>query len=341
MSVTTGSSERNSETAAHRELLDLGFAGRLLDALRDPAYFVDVRGRTLHWNQAAARFTGYSADEMVGQAASNSRLGLTDAAGVPLRTDDYLGKRTIREGRSIDRMASLRRRDGKRVPVAAHCSPIRDEEGGMAGVLVVLRDAASDDALRRALRQARQEAESDPLTGLANRRALARMLDIQLQVQMCEGRPLCLVLADLDHFKSVNDGWGHACGDRVLAAFADLLRHQSRAEDLVARYGGEEFMILLPDASLEVATRVAERLRVATPDVTPPEMAPRRLTASFGVAEAAPGEPASRFLLRADAALYRAKAAGRDRVEVSPADDRREALPAPSELRALRPDSPR
>ncbi|WP_337175633.1 diguanylate cyclase [Paludisphaera sp.] len=308
-------------TAPHRDALGGGLAGRLLDALRDPAYLIDASGLTLHWNEAAARFTGYSASEMVGRPASSSRLGLTDAAGVPLQADDYLGKRALLQGRPIDRMGTLRRGDGERVQVEARCSPVRDEGGALLGVLVVLRDASGDAALRKALRQAREAAERDPLTGLANRRALDRMLDIQLTVQACEGRPFCLVMADIDHFKAVNDRWGHACGDRVLAAFADLLRGLSRAEDLVARLGGEEFVVLLPDAPLEVAMRVAERLRLATPDAGPPEMAPRRLTASFGVAEAVPGDTASRLLRRADAALYRAKAGGRDRVEAAAIDD--------------------
>ena len=343
MSVEARASTGGVEASSRRGALDHGFAWRLLDALRDPAYFVDVRGRTLYWNEAMARFTGYPAEEVLGRPASNSKLGYEDAAGVPLRTDDFPGKRTLREGRAVDRMISVRRRDGERIPAEARCSPVRDEAGAVAGVLVVPRDATSAAALERALRQARLAAESDPLTGLANRRALDRMLDLRLRVQVCEGRPSCLILADLDRFKSVNDGWGHVVGDRALAAFADMLRGQSRAEDLVARFGGEEFVVLLPDAPLEVAARVAERLRAATPSATPPELAPRRLSASFGVVEAALGETAPQLLRRADAALYRAKAAGRDRVEVDEAADPWGGfarLPGPPEFDALRLDPP-
>lgn len=343
MCVQAGASAGTSGAASRREALGHDFAWRLLDALRDPAYYVDARGRTLYWNEAASRFTGHPAEEVLGRPASDPKLWYEDAEGVPLRADDFPGSRSLREGRAADRMLLLRRRDGERIPVEARCSPVRDEEGAVAGVLVVLRDATSAAALERALRQARLAAESDPLTGLANRRALDRMLDLRLRVQVCEGRPFCLILADLDRFKSVNDGWGHVVGDRALAAFADMLRGQSRAEDLVARFGGEEFVVLLPDATLEVATRVAERLRAATPSATPPELAPRRLSASFGVVEAALGEAPSQLLHRADAALYRAKSAGRDRVEIGEAAGPWGGiarLPGPPEFEALRLDPP-
>ncbi len=318
MSGATGTPRVDAGKRQEREALGRDFAARLLDAFRDPAYFVDARGRTLFWNEAVAQLTGYSAGEMLGLPASCSKLGVTDAAGVPLRTDDFLGKRTLLQGRAVDRMVSLRRRDGRRVPVEARCSPVLDDQGAAIGVLVALHDASSTVALATALRQARRAAESDPLTGLANRRALDRMLELRLLVQAADKQPFCLILADLDHFKAVNDGWGHAVGDRALTAFAEVLRGQSRAEDLVARLGGEEFVVLLPDAPLDVAARVAERLRVATPEAAPPELGPRRLSASFGVVEAAAEETASQLLRRADAALYRAKADGRDRVVVDP-----------------------
>lgn len=345
MSVQAGASGPGAGPVSCREVLGHGFAERLLDAFRDPAYFIDVRGRAVYWNQAASRFTGRPADEMLGRPDSLGLLGFADAAGVPLRPDDFPGMRSVREGRAVDRMLSLRRRDGERIPVEARCSPVRDDDGSIAGVLILLRDATSAAALELALREARRAAERDPLTGLANRRALDRMLDLRLRIQACEGRPFCMILADIDRFKSVNDGWGHVVGDRALTAFAELLHRQSRSEDLVARFGGEEFVILLPDASLEVAARVAERLRAATPEATPPELSPRRLSASFGVAEAELGETASQLLRRADAALYRAKAAGRDRIEVDVADSayvpfaRLDSPPHPDALRLGLPES--
>jgi diguanylate cyclase (GGDEF)-like protein len=156
---------------------------------------------------------------------------------------------------------------------------------------------------------------------LANRRHLDRMLDLHLQVLDRDHRPFCLMIADLDHFKQINDAWGHTTGDRALVEFANLLQRQCRSEDLVARFGGEEFVVLFPDHTLDTAARIAERLRVQTPSATPRELGDRRIHASFGVAQAVPGETAQQLIRRADAALYRAKSLGRDRVEIEPPGD--------------------
>ncbi|MDG3006062.1 sensor domain-containing diguanylate cyclase [Paludisphaera mucosa] len=297
-----------------------GLAGRLLDALPDPAYFLDPGGRALLWNEAAARFTGYPREDMLAPFGSVEKLAYSDWSDVPLRWEELPSSRSLIEGRSVDRLLFVRRRESRQVWVEVRCSPVRGDDGAILGVLVVLRDATPAIAVEEALHQARRAAESDPLTGLANRRSLDRMLELHLGIQAREDRPLCLLMADLDHFKDVNDGWGHDVGDRALTAFAGVLQGLSRAEDLAARLGGDEFVILLPDHSLDVAARIAERIRVATPDATPPELGRRRLTASFGVAQAARDESAAQLIRRADAALYRAKALGRDRVEVDEAD---------------------
>jgi len=123
-------------------------------------------------------------------------------------------------------------------------------------------------------------------------------------------------MSDLDHFKQINDTWGHVIGDHALAQFAAVLQNQCRSVDLVARFGGEEFVVLLPGLTLDTATQIAERLRRTAVTATPESLGQRRLTASFGVAEATPGEAASHILSRVDTALYRAKSLGRDRVEV-------------------------
>ena len=122
-------------------------------------------------------------------------------------------------------------------------------------------------------------------------------------------------MADLDHFKRVNDTYGHAAGDRVLAAFGDLLRQHTRVIDIAARFGGEEFIVLLPNTDLENAISIANRIRESLA-ACPIESLPDPVTASFGVAEMAPDESGSGLLRRADAALYEAKHSGRNRVEV-------------------------
>ncbi|GIX31055.1 MAG: hypothetical protein KatS3mg124_1527 [Porticoccaceae bacterium] len=167
-----------------------------------------------------------------------------------------------------------------------------------------------------ALARLREEAAHDPLTGLANRRTLVETLVREVARARRSGSSLAILLIDLDHFKAVNDRFGHRVGDRVLKEVAERIRARLRGQDLLARYGGEEFVAVLPDTDLAGAETVAEAIRRALADA-PLQVRGLRVTASLGVA-AAPGEapdPAGeRLLAAADRALYAAKRAGRNRV---------------------------
>jgi len=164
--------------------------------------------------------------------------------------------------------------------------------------------------------------ETDSLSGLLNRRGFeGRLADI-VERRPVDGTPISLVICDLDHFKKINDTWGHAAGDRVIAAFAATLRDGAAGHHVLGRIGGEEFAVLLPGCTLAAGRLFAEAARTAFSsrgiDGFPPDL---RFTASFGVAEIAPAESAAALQSRADAALYAAKRAGRDRVRTSLAID--------------------
>jgi diguanylate cyclase (GGDEF)-like protein len=162
----------------------------------------------------------------------------------------------------------------------------------------------------------REQAVTDPLTELANRRRFMAALGTELQRAERFGESVALVLADLDNFKSVNDTFGHQTGDRVLASFADVLRERVRDIDLAARLGGEEFAILLPETDMSGGERLAERLRDAVERLRLPEAEEARIavTASFGVAAYPDSANAADLLAAADAALYAAKLRGKNRV---------------------------
>jgi diguanylate cyclase (GGDEF)-like protein len=171
------------------------------------------------------------------------------------------------------------------------------------------------DELRTANAQLSQLAVTDALTGLPNKRALAETLVRDLSRADRDQTPLGLVAADVDHFKRVNDTYGHAAGDEVLRRLAEVLRSGVRTGDVPARYGGEEFVVVLPRADRQGAGVVAERLR-STLEATEIDLGTTtlRVTASFGVAIAAPEDTPESLFARADAALYRAKGEGRNRV---------------------------
>jgi diguanylate cyclase (GGDEF)-like protein len=162
---------------------------------------------------------------------------------------------------------------------------------------------------------------TDPLTGVGNRRRLEQALAAEISRANGTGTRLCAIMADLDHFKRVNDTYGHVAGDSVLTAFGDLLRRHTRAIDIVARFGGEEFVVLTPNTDLENAVAIANRIRESLAACAI-ESLPDPVTASFGVAEMARDEPGSGLLRRADAALYEAKYSGRNRVAIGKSPNR-------------------
>jgi diguanylate cyclase (GGDEF)-like protein len=169
--------------------------------------------------------------------------------------------------------------------------------------------------LKQAVDRIRQMATRDELTGLVNRRHMQELLEQERQRSLRRGLPLCVALIDVDHFKRINDEHGHAAGDAVLRALAELGAAQLRASDVLARWGGEEFVVMLPDTVLATAGAGVDRLRERLAGGVLCDALPAlRVSFSAGIAQFDGEEPIARTLERADRALYAAKAQGRNRV---------------------------
>ncbi len=203
--------------------------------------------------------------------------------------------------------------------------PFRVEEL-LARVGVAIRLKRERDRLRQRAEELRRSAEvaselsmTDALTGLLNRYGLQRALQRELAEARRYGRPLSCLLIDIDHFKAVNDTYGHAAGDAALQQAARVIAESVRGSDVVCRYGGEEFLVLAPETGLEGAASLAEKIRQSFASrlfggdgrVFP-------LTLSAGVAQLSADESGNDMIARADEALYHAKQTGRDRVEAAP-----------------------
>ena len=182
-----------------------------------------------------------------------------------------------------------------------------------------LRRKRYADQLRSHLDQGMEHAVTDQLTGLHNRRYISSRLRQAMDSANNGGAPVALLLADIDHFKSINDTYGHDAGDSVLRDFSSRLKNGLRALDLAARYGGEEFVVVMPGAGMAEAGIAAERLRasVAGSGFELPDGTRVPVTVSIGVAQASRGETLDGFLRRADEALYAAKNAGRNQVQAA------------------------
>ncbi len=238
------------------------------------------------------------------------------------------GDQTARFGSSLERLSSEIAQN-ELPPHAAMVQDVLLQTRAMGESMSNLQQRLEESqreivALRDAVRKARHESLLDSLTGLANRRAFdQRMAAYQASLENGAVAPACLLVSDIDHFKKINDNFGHNFGDQVLRAVAQVLKQSVPGEGLAARIGGEEFAILLPQMPVDRAHTLAERIREAvagsrirrqgTDEVI------ARVTISLGLAFHKAGEGVREFLERADAALYASKHAGRDRVTIAAA----------------------
>jgi diguanylate cyclase (GGDEF)-like protein/PAS domain S-box-containing protein len=290
----------------------------LLMGLGEGVYGVDLKGAATFINPAALRMLGLSGEDVLGRD-QHRLFHHHHADGRDYPHADCPIALTLSDGRPRHEEEEwFWRRDGSGFPVALTVTPVL-KNGVRVGAVVVFQDISERQALASQLRLL---ATTDSLTGVHNRRHFLQQLEQELARYQRYGEPAALLMLDLDHFKHVNDEFGHAAGDAVLKAFTACALHILRRSDHLGRLGGEEFAILLPDTHAEGARELAERLRQTILE-TPVDTAAGvvRYSVSIGVALFASGDSnADAILARADHALYRAKHGGRNRVEMEIAE---------------------
>ena len=254
---------------------------------------------------------GYSREEAIGRHAGElvASPAVVDAIWEVVRGFESGGEHG-------DLELIMRRKDGQTLPVQLLLSPIKDDEGRSIGTIGYHIDISERKKLEAQLERL---ATIDELTGAFNRRHLLKQGRLEIERARRFKRQVSILFMDLDHFKSVNDRFGHGFGDLVLVTFADTCRHVLRPSDMFVRYGGEEFVVLLPETDQEqavaAAARLADRLRQTVFSLDPPF---RGLTVSIGVATLRDSDnDIEQVLTRADKATYRAKELGRDRIELA------------------------
>jgi diguanylate cyclase (GGDEF)-like protein len=188
-----------------------------------------------------------------------------------------------------------------------------------AAILIALGVADRLREQRLALTDAERLAQTDPLTGVLNRRSLVERLEAACTRAHARGLPIALLFIDLDHFKQINDSYGHAAGDACLKAVIAPIQAELRQSDVIGRYGGEEFVVILSSADVVAAGPIAERIRMRVADVSVPGFGePVRVTCSIGVATSDTlGLWGEHLIASADAAVYAAKRSGRNRVKIA------------------------
>jgi diguanylate cyclase (GGDEF)-like protein/PAS domain S-box-containing protein len=287
---------------------------------------LDTSSRVMIWNLACERLTGVPASEVIGTRDhwrsffDEQRPTLADLM-VEDRLDE-VGQVYLRQGPTQDHHLSAESwcdmpRVGRRRYLVADASPIYDARGRLSAVIETLRDITDEKLAQIALEQL---ATRDGLTGLANRRCFDETLHGEWARALRQRQPLSLLMVDVDNFKAYNDANGHLGGDECLKRVATAVASEMRANDLVARYGGEEFAVILPNQSLKGAATVAERIRARVEQLQVPNalIPGQHVTVSIGAATAiaSPDNRAGDLVATADAALYRAKHMGRNRISL-------------------------
>ena len=313
-----------ASTARH----DRAFADRLLEMMAIPTFVLDTGCKVTIWNRACERLTGVPSNEVVGTSNhfrcfhETPRATLADLV-IQKRTDEIhvLYPRQVKDSAGGSALSAESwcemPRMGRRRYLAADASPILDDGGSLVAVVQTLRDMTDEKMAQIALEQL---ATRDGLTGLANRRCFDDTLHAEWARALRQKQPLSLLMVDVDNFKAYNDANGHLGGDECLKRIASAVASEMRANDLVARYGGEEFAVILPNQSLKGAAIVAERIRCRVERLQVPNLhAPAgHVTVSIGAATAiaSPDTTPSQLVGIADAALYRAKHMGRNRISL-------------------------
>lgn len=276
----------------------------------------DCNGKLLDANQAYIDMTGFEKEEV---SQLSSIVHPEDYDNVQKLFDDLV------TGKSSSDKSEVRYLDknGKVMYTEVISTFIPGTEYTPASVIRVVNDITErkrkEEELIKAKYDADRLAATDFLTGILNRRAFSERFDEELKRAEGDKRSICLILADIDHFKEINDLHGHQVGDLVLQKFTKCLSKVCRPDDFIGRHGGEEFLICLPDVELEQGKRIAERMRQSVEELNINLLylrEPIKLTASFGVASYIPekGETADTLILRADKAMYDAKLNGRNKV---------------------------
>ena len=279
---------------------------RLLAATFDISqaiFITDVTGTIQRVNATFTQVTGFSEQEAVGANPRILNSGLQDLSFY----EEMF--RSVREHGYWEGEVWNRRKSGEIFPLHETITAIRDGNGEIEHYIAVFHDISHQKELEAALEH---QAFYDPLTHAANRGYFEALMDQEASRSQRYGHPSSLVMLDIDHFKAINDTWGHDVGDEVLRTLVQVLERRLREADVLCRWGGEEFMVLLPDTAAPRAVQLAELLRAEVERAAFPRV--RQVTVSLGVSGYRPDEPVKDWIKRADDAMYTAKQEGRNRV---------------------------
>jgi diguanylate cyclase (GGDEF)-like protein/PAS domain S-box-containing protein len=288
-----------------------------VDNLYDGVYFVDTERQITYWNKGAERITGHTAEKMVGRFCHENILDHVTEDGHHLCTEGCPLLATIHDGMPREAEVHLRHADGYRVPVLVRTSPIFDEQQAIIGAVEIFSNNHALFRMKQRVDELEQAVYRDVLTGIGNRKLLEIKINSALREYRKHQIPFGLLFLDIDHFKAVNDLYGHQEGDKILQNTARNLTEHLRNTDISGRWGGEEFIAILYNVNSKHFSQIAEKLRamIANSSIAI-EGKQISVTVSIGAALVRDEDTMDAIIARADQLMHQSKQGGRNRVTV-------------------------
>jgi len=300
-----------NDTHDGREILDYLFEGIAI---------FDREKRITYWNKGAQRITGYTADEMRGKRCCEDLLMHVNEHGIKLcEASRCPAMRTLNDGSVEEEHVYLHHKEGHLIPVSARVLPIRDSGGAVTGAVEVFNDNSLQVSARQKIEELQKIALIDSLTEMGNRRYAEITLRARFDELNRYGWRFGVLFIDVDHFKQVNDTYGHAFGDRVLRMVGRTLANSLRSFDVICRWGGEEFLGIIVNVNTRQMNTIAARLRALVEQAgIQQDDRMFHATVSIGGALARPGDTMEALIHRADKQMYKCKLEGRNRFSIEP-----------------------
>ena len=288
---------------------------RILDNLHDGLYFVDRKRVITYWNKAAERISGFTAAEVVGKSCADNVLTHVDGHGCALCTGICPLAETMCDGKLRQSDIYLHHKDGHRIPVSVRASPLTDAAGQIVGGIELFTDISHQAVNELRIIELERLALLDGLTQLAHRTYVEREIHGKFEEMKRFDQPFGCLFMDIDHFKSVNDRFGHDVGDEVLKFVARTLVANARPFDVYGRWGGEEFVGIIRCIGEKDVERLGNRLRsLIETSYVMHEGRRISVTMSIGATLFRKTDSMESLVKRADELLYRSKQGGRNRL---------------------------
>jgi len=296
------------------------FFEQILNNLYEAVYFCDVNKKIIYWNKAAEKLTGYTTDEVLNNNCFNNIMVHTNYKGQQLcNGEKCLIERAIKEKKLVEEEVFLKHKDGYKLPVIVRISPIVDVSGKTVGAVQIFSDNSAKLAAFQKIEKLESLAFIDSLTGIGNR----RYTEIKIFVKLEEIKKIGMIknhgvlFIDIDHFKKINDTFGHKFGDDVLKIVAKTILKNIREDDFIGRWGGEEFVAIISNVDVDELRFIAEKIRALIYSIDFKINDNKiKLSVAIGATLINYKDDITSLIQRADALMYQCKKSGRNCVTV-------------------------